>query len=752
MCVTCVSRQHSIRGKKGSSHYGCLHHPCRRCRLVILVLRHTLIQKRDDEHRFNKHQKTFFCAVFFRTREKNVWFRGSSFAYIFKSMSASSAQAHLRVSGRAFPVTSRSAWNAVSGDIAVVAPFDQVGALQIDLKGKIVLAPCFVPATGQTTTSEQQIQWYQHHGAAAVVLPLTAAAIPPPLKAHRVGTKRNEASFNRGRRTGKDESGGGRDGGARGGWGAGERSGAAGGARSIPDVHPMMASSKEPAILGVFMEAVHIHDVISMLRRNLQPSSGYLIPAAIQRAEGAFNTHAFPLSDLRSTACPSFNKGQRSSSSTSSLRFAETSARIPPVQSGAAASAVTASTNDLPTELSADDDFNNGFTSASLTRDRMQDLEARIERTPAGALPTPMVIEFLWLKHRAEDNPRLDTLGLKGTGHGGVASMPPSLYTATIIIPLIVTGLVGGSDATVDIEAGIVSRRGILESLFCLGDVDLRRGPQRSWATSMVACCAVCSVRCFDAIYGWFVSGAPWYLFHFASLAAQVIFIWYIRSADVEQQLDNNSGSSANSTAPVTFGSEMASAGLVATCAASSPLRFVAAGVYSGMLFKEVCETCNMAAWLYRAPSSPVTELIQVSRSSPTAASIDMISGFSRSYKLWCILVAILPKLALAGALWFYGGAFILRAVNDSELILNTVAVTFINEIDDLLYTVLVPPDIDRLLADLPELEWMSPAPTGRKQTKLQRWSVALSVFAGQYLYAGIIIAMTFGSLVSACG
>lgn len=158
-----------------------------------------------------------------------------------------------------------------------------------------------------------------------------------------------------------------------------------------------------------------------------------------------------------------------------------------------------------------------------------------------------------------------------------------------------------------------------------------------------------------------------------------------------------------------------------------------------------------MAAWLYRAPASSVTEPIQVSRASPSTASVDLISGFSAWYKCWCIFIAVIPKLALAAALWFYGGAFILRAVNDSELILNTVAVTFVNEIDDLLYTVLVPPDIDRLLADLPELDWMPPAKPGQKGSTLRRWSIALNTFAGQYLYAGIILAMTYGALEVAC-
>lgn len=640
----------------------------------------------------------------------------------------------------------------------IAAPY----GIQLDLKDKLVVVmPCGTSAAciGQRPgcSSQQMVRWFQNCGAKGVVLPFAVAAIPPATPVARAGMEhanRNRgpsvlnrgcgswlsSHFDSGRNNRDVEQGLGRTPG-----------------RCLSEDH-----SDASTIPGVFMQAAHILEAASILQHSTRQNEGHLVPGSLlQRAEESLHLRSFLLSDPRFADATHFGPLSTQRTGTSGRTTPAQTYTLESSSATAAATAAAESTTTLPTSRGAicssteDTSSYAAFVAASAAQDRMDALEARIASASTGVLPEQLVLEFLWLKHRAEQSPRLDTLGPKGHGHGGVASMPRSLYTATVIIPLIVTALVNSSDAALDIEAGIVSRRGVLESLFCLGDVKLPRGPQRSWATSAFACCAVCGVRCFDAMYAWFVSGAPWYLFHFSNLLAQAIFIWYIRSADdVEQQQQYENGTAPyNGTGTVGGGLFAGSVGeveFVPTCEASSPLRFVAAGVYSGMLFKEVCETCNMAAWLYRAPCSAVTERIQVSRASPATESIDMVSGFSRLYKIWCVGVAIIPKFVLAGALWYYGGAFILRAVNNSELILNTVAVTFINEIDDLLYSVLVPADIDSLLADLPEFEWMPAVPT-TKQTKLQRWSVALSVFTGQYLYAGIIIAMTFSSLAFAC-
>ena len=55
------------------------------------------------------------------------------------------------------------------------------------------------------------------------------------------------------------------------------------------------------------------------------------------------------------------------------------------------------------------------------------------------------------------------------------------------------------------------------------------------------------------------------------------------------------------------------------------------------------------------------------------------------------MLFVVLPKFALGVSLWWFGARYVAMSPDNSELILNTVAVLFVLEIDDQLYRVTVP-------------------------------------------------------------
>jgi hypothetical protein len=187
-------------------------------------------------------------------------------------------------------------------------------------------------------------------------------------------------------------------------------------------------------------------------------------------------------------------------------------------------------------------------------------------------------------------------------------------------------------------------------------------------------------------------------------------------------------------------------------CAASSILQVATTGVYSALLFGEFTETLNMCLWLNRIPITRTTEPLQVVRAGTTHdTSETLVSGFSLQYKMWCCVVSIFPKLFLVAVLWYYGVAFILMADNDADLILNAVAVTFVHEIDDLLFKVLVPKGIARVLEDLPELDWIESTNDEAKSSTACRLAVGFQTFFGQYLHAATIMGMTYAALVSVC-
>mmetsp|Transcript_91759 Transcript_91759/g.256416 ORF Transcript_91759/g.256416 Transcript_91759/m.256416 type:complete len:298 (-) Transcript_91759:278-1171(-) len=63
------------------------------------------------------------------------------------------------------------------------------------------------------------------------------------------------------------------------------------------------------------------------------------------------------------------------------------------------------------------------------------------------------------------------------------------------------------------------------------------------------------------------------------------------------------------------------------------------------------------------------------------------LTEVSRSYRIVCALVIALPKLALDMALAYLGGVYVMRSESNSDMVLNTLAVVFVAEIPELMYT-----------------------------------------------------------------
>lgn len=62
------------------------------------------------------------------------------------------------------------------------------------------------------------------------------------------------------------------------------------------------------------------------------------------------------------------------------------------------------------------------------------------------------------------------------------------------------------------------------------------------------------------------------------------------------------------------------------------------------------------------------------------------LDGITRTYKFWCFLSIGLPKLAIALLLGYYGGAYIAKSADQETMLLNTLAVMFVIDVDEILY------------------------------------------------------------------
>ena len=102
-------------------------------------------------------------------------------------------------------------------------------------------------------------------------------------------------------------------------------------------------------------------------------------------------------------------------------------------------------------------------------------------------------------------------------------------------------------------------------------------------------------------------------------------------------------------------------------CKSDFGLQIIMVGVFTTTVWVDMVETVYMMIYVARIPQIPflVKALIQIS--------------------------IYIPKLLIVEFLWYYGCGFLTMSKGMSELILNAVGLNFINQIDNYVYTGMIP-------------------------------------------------------------
>merc|ERR1712217_588658 len=75
-----------------------------------------------------------------------------------------------------------------------------------------------------------------------------------------------------------------------------------------------------------------------------------------------------------------------------------------------------------------------------------------------------------------------------------------------------------------------------------------------------------------------------------------------------------------------------------------------------------------------------------------------VLTAADRRTKGIVIGTILVPKVAIATCLWWLGARWLVATTSFQELLLNAVALAFITELDELIYTAMVPEDIQVLI------------------------------------------------------
>tara|TARA_A100001015_G_scaffold288391_1_gene359183 strand:+ start:128 stop:1015 length:888 start_codon:yes stop_codon:yes gene_type:complete len=129
---------------------------------------------------------------------------------------------------------------------------------------------------------------------------------------------------------------------------------------------------------------------------------------------------------------------------------------------------------------------------------------------------------------------------------------------------------------------------------------------------------------------------------------------------------------------------------------ASTLLTLISLLCFSSLIWVDIFETFKMGSYLYMLPKAKTIdgELVKSIKFDYAGNGVGFLdsnkSGVSRLYKKSVIAIILIPKWAIACSLWYYGCKFILMSDSNEAVLLNSVSLNFLLDIDDYLYKALI--------------------------------------------------------------
>jgi len=177
---------------------------------------------------------------------------------------------------------------------------------------------------------------------------------------------------------------------------------------------------------------------------------------------------------------------------------------------------------------------------------------------------------------------------------------------------------------------------------------------------------------CSDQMMQVFMMGSPMVVMALA-ISIQTAFAYYLH-----ESVDKAYGDLADNCFETSF-----------------PLRCMALVVWVSIMVQQYIESWAIHMWVNSFKSTEDTEEMTVQRFKDTYGQKTVfitlpISGISRLCRLFFYVCVIVPKVLVETCVLVAGAGAVLRSENDFDLILNTLAATFINELDDVAFNLML--------------------------------------------------------------
>jgi len=160
--------------------------------------------------------------------------------------------------------------------------------------------------------------------------------------------------------------------------------------------------------------------------------------------------------------------------------------------------------------------------------------------------------------------------------------------------------------------------------------------------------------------------------------------------------------------------------------------------VYMAYCIADLAETFKMGVYINAFPKAAKWEKLLLVENEE--GEFEYASGMPRWYKFYCYSVVLFPKFCIAGALAGYGTGFVVNTEENADLVLNALALTFILEIDELMYDYFMTFQMQEIVSEqIPSIHL--------KADTMQ----SMNKHYGMFVKAGVLIAATMTTYYSYC-
>ena len=143
----------------------------------------------------------------------------------------------------------------------------------------------------------------------------------------------------------------------------------------------------------------------------------------------------------------------------------------------------------------------------------------------------------------------------------------------------------------------------------------------------------------------------------------------------------------------------------------SSYLQIICLLCFSSLIWVDLFDTIKLTSYLYMLPRTNTIDgkLVESIKFDHTGTAIGFIpentSGINKLYIIVSIIFILIPKAILAVLLWYFGCKFILGSDSNETILLNSVSLNFLLEIDDYIYKAIISDYVkNTLINDWPSL------------------------------------------------